>query len=148
MNFIIRTVVRSDLPRVIQLIKAHAEYEKACVLNIENIQNLSKLFFDKKELKCLVVEIEKNLVGYATYTKQISTWGASYYLYLDCLYLENEVRRKGIGKVIIEKIKENALALECETMQWQTPVFNKNAIKFYKNLGAISRTKERFVLEF
>jgi len=42
------------------------------------------------------------------------------------------------------KIKAYGKAINCSEIQWQTPDFNKEAIDFYKKLGADSKTKERF----
>ncbi len=68
----------------------------------------------------------------------------NYYLYLDCLYLSEKTRGKGIGAQIMNKIKVYAKSINCSEIQWQTPDFNKEAIDFYKKLGADSKTKERF----
>lgn len=46
----------------------------------------------------------------------------------------------------MDKIKEEAQKLGCAMIQWQTPEFNKRAIKFYKRIGAVGKSKERFFL--
>lgn len=46
----------------------------------------------------------------------------------------------------MEKIKEYAKAENCTIIQWQTPSFNKKAIDFYRKIGGISKSKERFCL--
>jgi L-amino acid N-acyltransferase YncA len=46
---------------------------------------------------CLVVEWNHKLAGYASYTKQFSTWDAFYYIYMDCLFLTEKSRGFGIG---------------------------------------------------
>jgi hypothetical protein len=37
--------------------------------------------------------------------------------------------------------------LKCNHIQWQTPDFNKRAIKFYERIGGISKSKERYFLK-
>ena len=102
------------------------------------------LFGPHEVLKCLVAERNNLLVGYATFMKQFSTWDAAFYLYLDCLFLKEEVRGKGAGRQLMNKVKEYALEEGCKLIQWQTPDFNAGAIQFYQRLGAVSKTKERF----
>ena len=91
-----------------------------------------------------MAECNDNLVGYATFTKQFSTWDAAFYLYLDCLFLKEEVRGKGAGRQLMDKVKDDAREENCKLIQWQTPDFNTSAIQFYQKLGAVSKTKERF----
>ena len=43
-------------------------------------------------------------------------------------------------------ILKEAQKLECVLIQWQTPDFNKRAMKFYNRIGAKSKNKERFFL--
>ena len=79
--------------------------------------------------------------------KQFSTWDANFYIYLDCLYLKENTRGKGLGKMIMEKIKEYGKSNNCNIIQWQTPDFNKKAITFYNKIGGKSKSKERFYLD-
>jgi GNAT superfamily N-acetyltransferase len=141
---IIRNAKKRDLEAIKTLIKAHAKFEKASALSDNNLNRLSNYIFNSKTIKCLVVELNYEIVGYATFMKQFSTWDANYYIYLDCLYLNEKTRGKGIGKQIMEDIKTYAKSFNCPIIQWQTPSFNRKAIEFYKKLGAEYKTKERF----
>ena len=102
------------------------------------------LFAEKPDLYCLVAVLDEKIVGYATFMKQYSTWDVRYYIYMDCLFLTEETRGQGIGKAMMERIKIEALALACNLIQWQTPDFNVDGMRFYNRLGAISKSKERY----
>ena len=145
----IRFAENKDIYEIIDLCKAHTVYEKADY-NAENkAESLSKILFaNDSVLKCLVVEADKEIVGYATFTKQVSTWDADYYIYLDCLFLQEHERGNGMSKQIMLAIKDYARSIGCSVVQWQTPDFNKRAINFYKELGATSKAKERFSWKF
>jgi len=141
----IRNAIEKDIPQIIELCKAHAKYEQSSYKTEGKAECLTKYLFEEPNgLQCFVVEQDEILVGYATFIKQFSTWDADYYLYLDCLFLKEETRGKGIGKQLMLKVKDFATSESCIAVQWQTPDFNTRAIKFYKNLGATSLTKERF----
>ena len=91
-------------------------------------------------------EGEGQVLGYSTYMPQFATWDAEFYLYMDCLYICAEARSKGIGESLIERIRMEAVTLNCKTIQWQTPDCNKRAMKFYDRLGAYGKDKVRYFL--
>ncbi|HEX9151964.1 MAG TPA: GNAT family N-acetyltransferase, partial [Flavobacterium sp.] len=97
---------------------------------------------------CLVAEKNKTIVGYAAYTFDFSTWDAASFMYLDCLYLEENFRGFGIGEAILEQLKQIAADKKCINIQWHTPKFNERAIKFYNRIGGNGKDKVRFFLEF
>jgi GNAT superfamily N-acetyltransferase len=84
------------------------------------------------------------VVGYATASPVFSTWQATDYLHLDCLYLDAEHRGQGGGRLIISAIYEYARANNFPWIEWQTPTWNSNAIRFYERLGATNTQKARF----
>ncbi|TDQ27840.1 GNAT family N-acetyltransferase [Tenacibaculum caenipelagi] len=142
---IIRFAKTTDLPQIIDLCEQHAEFEHAEFEKKDKEKLLMKSIFGKfPSLKCLVVVSENTIVGYATYMKQFSTWNADFYIYLDCLFLTEKTRGEGLGTALIEKIKEYTKTESCTIIQWQTPYFNKKAIRFYQKIGGVSKTKERF----
>ncbi|WP_422360964.1 GNAT family N-acetyltransferase [Reichenbachiella sp.] len=143
----IRSANNSDIEFIIHLCAEHAAFEKVGFNQLDKKQALIDLFFIEEALKCLVVEQENVLVGYATFMRQISTWDAGYYIYLDCLYLKENIRGQGVGHQLMNRIKSFAREENCNTIQWQTPNFNEQAIEFYNRIGATSKTKERFFLE-
>jgi GNAT superfamily N-acetyltransferase len=147
MEYLIRSCCVDDVPALVLLCEKHAVYENAYYDSIDKLTLLSRaLFADKPKLFCLVVESERNIVGYASYTFDFSTWNAAPFLHVDCLYLEPEYRGHGIGEVIIAKMKDIAVQHGCAELQWQTPVFNHKAIKFYKRMLATGKEKMRFTL--
>ena len=108
------------------------------------IQSLCLFLAVDSIVHCLVIERGHQIVGYATFMKQFSTWDAAWYMYLDCLFLKKEIRGNGWGLKMMEKIKTYAKQEKCSSIQWQTPSFNASGIVFYSKIGAISKTKESF----
>jgi len=141
----IRFALPKDLPRIIELCQAHAAFEQATYQVEGKATLLRKNLFETPAIAyCLLAEIDEQIVGYATFMKQFSTWDASFYLYLDCLYFEPQARGLGLGQKMMQYVKAFAMANNCKEIQWQTPDFNKKAIHFYKKIGATSKSKERF----
>lgn len=144
----IRFAIESDLPQLIKLCEHHASFEESQYQSFGKEKSLiNHLFIENPALYCVVVELNNQLLGYATYMRQFSTWDACFYLYMDCLFLLESSRGLGIGKEIMKHITKQAILLNCTQIQWQTPKFNQHAIKFYEQIGAASKTKERFFLQ-
>lgn len=144
-SYQIRAAISKDLPELVELCGLHAAYERTDYEAKGKQEILEKyLFSDPPALYSLVVEHNGNLIGYTTYMRQFSTWDASYYLYMDCLFLREPYRGQGIGLELMNKIKDAAVQLQCSHIQWQTPDFNEKAIKFYQRIGGVSKSKERF----
>ena len=144
-NYVIRAPIHSDLDALVLLCEEHAAYEGMVYEKSGKAQGLKvHLFNGSPSFHCLVVELDQELVGYATFAKQFSTWHACYYLYLDCLYLRSNVRGRGVGETVMKCIREYASTHNLSHVEWQTPIDNKAAIYFYQRLGAISQSKIRF----
>jgi ribosomal protein S18 acetylase RimI-like enzyme len=148
MEYIIRACEERDLQRLIELCANHADYERSPYSSIGKLDLLKVAFFgERQKLFCWVIEVKGKLAGYFSYTFDFSTWDAQQFLYLDCLYLEPEVRGQKIGEAVFGKLTEIARANNCVNIQWQTPSFNERAIKFYNRMGGIGEDKVRFTLD-
>ena len=89
---IIRKAIPKDVEQLVDLCAAHAAYERADFDSGKKKEKLSKqLFSIENNVQCLVVESDNQLVGYAAYMKQFSTWDACFYVYLDCLFLKKHI---------------------------------------------------------
>jgi GNAT superfamily N-acetyltransferase len=145
----LRAPQEQDLTTLVDLCAAHAAYERASYQPRGKAERLAELLLsDNAPINCWLVERNGTTVGYVTFMKQFSTWDAAPYLYLDCLYLDEEVRGQGVGTVVMARLAHEAGRLGCRSAQWQTPEFNDGAIRFYQSLGAASLSKERFSWEF
>jgi ribosomal protein S18 acetylase RimI-like enzyme len=147
MNFNIRKANINDINEIIKLCAEHAEYEKADYSSEGKSEKLASfLFSDNPRLYCLIAEIENEIVGYATYMFEFSTWDAEFYTHMDCLFLRSNARGNGIGEALVNEIKKYSTESNVSLIQWQTPVFNERAIKFYYRIGATSKEKLRMYL--
>jgi len=144
---VIRNVRIDDLPKLVDLCEQHAIYENAtydCAGKTAFLEE--SIFSENPPLTCLVIARQDQLIGYATFMKQFSTWDVAYYVYMDCLFLTEAARGFGLGKKLINQIKKETIKWNCSHIQWQTPSENVRAMKFYRRIGAKSKSKERFFL--
>ena len=145
---LIRAVSLDDIEALIELCAEHAAYEGASYdRQQEKRERLSSaLFSASPRLYAWVVEQHGELVGYATATQEFSTWDATSFLHLDCLYLREEARGTGLGRHLVLEIAWLACHLGCVNMQWQTPEWNEHAIRFYQRHGKFSIGKSVIIL--
>jgi ribosomal protein S18 acetylase RimI-like enzyme len=147
MNYSIRTAKLNDTNEIIKLCSEHALYEKASYSSEGKAEKLAHyLFSENPRLFCLIAESENQIVGYATYMLEFSTWDADFYVHMDCLFIREFARGFGIGEALVKEIGKQAKKNNCTLIQWQTPQFNERAIKFYYRIGATSKEKLRMYL--
>jgi ribosomal protein S18 acetylase RimI-like enzyme len=148
MDYLIRDAEPDDVGEIVRLCVEHAEFEKVEFSPEGKAEKLKSLLFSASpRLFCLVVESEGELVGYATFMKELSTWEADDYLHMDCLFLRPHARNYRIGEELIKEIARRAEMMNCAEIQWQTPAWNERALVFYRRLGANSRVKVRMYLD-
>src|SRR5579862_9340160 len=80
--------------------------------------------------------MESRARGFCLFLLDYSTWLGKPGLYLEDLFVLPEMRGKGIGKALLQKLAEIAVAENCYGMRWQVLEWNEPALKFYATLGA------------
>ncbi|MGW0601910.1 N-acetyltransferase family protein [Streptomyces sp. NPDC002776] len=139
----------ADLPGIAALAAEHAAYEKAVEPPADLPQRLEKLLFgqaDPPRLSVFVAELGDDLVGYASCAPEVSTWDGDEYLHMDCLFLRSGHRGLGIGPMLMAAVVADARTRGLDRIQWQTPSWNTDAIRFYDRLGARATEKLRYSL--
>ncbi|MFP8963972.1 GNAT family N-acetyltransferase [Streptomyces nanhaiensis] len=146
---LVRHARPADLPRVAAPAAEHAAYENAPPPPADLPRRLEGLLFGPSapRLRCFVAELDGGeIVGYASCAPELSTWDGAEYLHMDCLFLRDGHRGLGIGPMLVEAVLAEARALGLGQVQWQTPPWNTDAIRFYDRLGARAREKRRYSL--
>ncbi|MEM7480926.1 MAG: GNAT family N-acetyltransferase [Acidobacteriota bacterium] len=147
----IRRACPEDLPELLDLCADHAAYERQGFTRGDQLECWPAMLFEESgSLNCWVVENQpgrsEKLLGFASCSLEAATWSASQYVHLDCIYLRPEARGDGVGLDLMRRVVRHALDLGCTQVQWQTPVWNQRAARFYYRLGAVAQHKLRFAL--
>lgn len=136
-KILIRAAKEEDTPAIFSLIKELAEFEKLSD-QIETTENeLRKtLFGENKFVEILIAEYDKKIVGQAIFLKNFSTFLGKPGIYLEDLYVKPEMRGKGIGRALLDKIILLAKERNYGRVEWSVLDWNTSAIEFYKKIGA------------
>ena len=137
----IREAIQSDCPRLLELVKELALFEKAPQEVTVSLSHFEESGFGKSPVWWAYVACQKNtegnelIIGFGLYYIRYSTWkGQS--LYLEDLLVTESHRGKGIGKQLFETIIAVCKQKGYKRMCWQVLEWNKPAIDFYKQYGA------------
>ncbi len=136
MSIKIRRAEKKDIPRVLDLIKELAVYERepdAVVIDEEEL--IKDGFGDNPAYGLFVAEDERQIVGIALYYFRYSTWNGKV-LYLEDLIITESERGKSYGRTLLNTILEEADKQNCRLCTWQVLDWNEPSIQFYKNIGA------------
>ena len=137
--------VRSGEPRdvdaVLSLMRDLAEHEGLSQFFVLTSEALHQACFAQpRRIELIVAETDGEIVGYATCMLQFSPWMGRDYLFLDDLYVRDNVRGLGIGSRVLRHV--GALALERGVgVRWHVEIENRPAQKLYRALGAELREK-------
>ncbi len=143
MNHPVRLASPQDAAGVLQLIQEHASFEQS-VASL-SLDDLKAILSAESPLSHLLVVEERGVpIGYAAITFDFSLWLAHSYGHLDCLFVAAAFRGQGVGKQLFNTAVGFARAKGADRLEWQTPVWNSDAIRFYHRTGAFGVTKERF----
>jgi GNAT superfamily N-acetyltransferase len=142
----VRRARPEDTSQLFDLIRAHAAFERSSASITAS--DLARLLHGKRPpVQLFVAERTTRIVGYAALTIDYSLWRASRWAHLDCLFVDEAERGKGTGGLLLECLTEAARSLRADRLEWQTPQWNHNAMRFYRRQNAVEESKARFHLE-
>lgn len=132
---IIREAKPGDEQQIMALIHALAEYEKAPNEVVNTAKDLSIHLFEEKCCEALVAENDDQILGFALFFTNYSTWKGKC-IYLEDLFVRPEYRKNGIGEALFNRIVGIAKERGARRMDWQVLEWNNPALEFYKKQGA------------
>jgi GNAT superfamily N-acetyltransferase len=133
----IRFAEPTDVPTLLALVRELAEYENAAdQVAASEAQLAEALFGPKPAAEALIAEQDDRAVGLALFFHNFSTWTGRRGLYLEDLYVQPEARGAGIGKALLKRLAEIAVARGCARFEWAVLEWNQPAIDFYRAMGA------------
>ncbi len=136
-SFSIRAAELRDVTAIVQLIRELAEFEHlAHLLQVTPEKLRPHLFGERAVIEALVAESAGEVVGFAVFFTNFSTFLAQPGLYLEDLYVQPSQRGRGVGEALLSRVGRLAVEREYGRFEWSVLDWNANAIRFYEKMGA------------
>lgn len=137
MKFTIRKAEVRDVPRMLELVRELAVFEKepeAVTVTLEHMRDAG--FGPDPVWVGWVAEVEGLIVGIAVCYERYSTWKGRR-LYLEDIVVTEEARGKRIGEELFRQCAKYAVEKNYAGMLWQVLDWNTDAIRFYERFGSV-----------
>lgn len=133
----IRAATPADVPELLGLIRALADYEHLTHLLAADEATLhAELFGERPVIEALIGRAGGVAAAFAVFFQNYSTFLGRRGLYLEDLYVQSEHRGKGYGRALLIAVARIAQARGAGRFEWMALDWNTPAIEFYKGLGA------------
>ena len=135
--FALRPAELRDVAAIVQLIRELAEFERlAHLLQVTPEKLRPQLFGERPAAEAMVAEVQGQVVAFALFFTNFSTFLAQPGLYLEDLFVQPGHRGKGIGEALLTRLAAIAVERGYGRFEWSVLDWNENAIRFYQRLGA------------
>jgi GNAT superfamily N-acetyltransferase len=134
----VRPARPDDVPVVLSLIRELADYERS----LDSVQATAAdltatLFCDGPAAYCHVAEVDGNVVGFALWFLNFSTWLGHHGIYLEDLYVQPSARGSGVGRALLMTLVGIAQERGYGRVEWSVLDWNSDAQGFYRSIGAV-----------
>lgn len=137
-HFRIKPTTIEDVPTILSFIRKLAEYEKLAHEMVATEDDLrATLFGERPSAEVVIGYWDDQPVAFALFFHNYSTFLGKPGLYLEDLYVNQELRGKGLGKELLRYLARLAKQRNCGRFEWWVLNWNEPSIQFYKSLGAI-----------
>lgn len=133
----IRAAELRDVAAIVQLIRELADFEHLThLLQVTPEKLRPHLFGERAVVEALVAESQEEVVGFAVFFTNFSTFLAQPGLYLEDLYVRPSHRGRGVGEALLSRVGRLAVERDYGRFEWSVLDWNARAIGFYEKMGA------------
>lgn len=140
---VLRAANESDVPAILSLIQALADYERLrddCVATEDRLRDT--LFGSDPKAEVVLAESgDGQVAGFALFCGNYSTFLAQPGIWLEDLFVRPEHRGQGIGRALLAHLARLAVTRGCGRVEWAVLDWNTPSIGFYESLGARGMTE-------
>ncbi len=132
-----RKATEKDTTQILSLIKELAEYENLSHEVVATEDILKEWLFEKEKAEVILAVAEEEVVGFALYFHNFSTFLGRAGIYLEDLYVKEEYRGYGYGKALLKELARITVERGCGRLEWACLDWNQPSIDFYRSMGAV-----------
>jgi GNAT superfamily N-acetyltransferase len=140
-HVVVRPAIPSDVGLILGLIRELAEFERSLPEVHATEESLrATLFAERPAAFCHIAEYDGQAAGFALWFLNYSTWLGGHGLYLEDLYVRDQVRGKGIGVALLAELARICVERGYPRLEWWVLDWNP-ARGFYESIGASALTE-------
>lgn len=134
---VLRDARPGDEPGILDCIRALAVYEREPEAVENTVEALTdSLFGDRPKVFAHVMERDSRIVGIAIWFLTYSTWTGRHGIWLEDLYVLEELRGRGYGKALVSSLAAVCVERGYPRLEWTVLDWNAPSIAFYRSIGA------------
>jgi GNAT superfamily N-acetyltransferase len=138
MTLTIRAIEEKDKDQWLKLWAGYLEFYKSTISSEQTELTWKRLINNELKMFGFVAESEEGIIGFTHCLFRPSTWTETDYCYLEDLFVDPNIRGKGIGRALMNKVVELAKEKNSKRVYWTTQEFNKTARVLYDSITPVS----------
>lgn len=132
----VRPARREDWPRMVELERQLARFEKLPEPNDEEAARLGEMIFGGGSIEALVAERNGVIEGIAIFWEGLgSSFRARPFLFLEDLVVSEAARSGRIGEALMRALAQEGVRRGVVRVEWHVLGWNEDAIRFYRRIG-------------
>lgn len=142
-KIILRSLTQKDslaISKIIEMLACHISPDIKPVTTSETITRYGPNglgHFDG-----VIAEQAGRVIGLCLYSIRFSGWRGTSGIFVSDLYVDTSVRAGGLGRRLLRETAKKGLSKNCNFLQLDVDIDNKNAIDFYTHLGLKAHKNE------
>jgi GNAT superfamily N-acetyltransferase len=133
----IRPARPEDVAGILSLVRDLADYERSLHEVRASERDLRRaLFGEHPAVFAHVAEVAGEVVGFAMWFLNFSTWLGTHGIYLEDLYVRPDNRSRGLGRRLLQTLAALCVDRGYGRLEWSCLDWNEPARGFYASLGA------------
>lgn len=132
----------ADVPAIVELLDELDRFYGAATpssAGARSAQVRNLLFDDPAGINVVLARQGDDPVGLASYAFLWPAAGVTRSLYLKELYVRAAFRRRGVGSMLMQHLRDIAVESGCSRVEWTADDDNPQALRFYEQLGYCPR---------
>jgi len=137
----VRSATPDDVSLIFSFIQKKSEFDRnigafSGVLQVSEDKIRKTLFGVTPFSYVLFSESSGHEVGFALYGFRYSSFAGQPSIWLDDLYVDDEMRSQGAGAALMVQLAQIAKENDCTHLAWNADARNTRGLRFYNRLGA------------
>ena len=131
----IRMASEDDFAQWLPLWKGYQVFYKTSIAEATTATTWSRFHDPAEPMHCAVAEVEGKLIGMVHYIEHRSCWTTGDYVFLQDLFVDPDIRGKGVGRALIEHVYAAAAKSGASRVWWLTHESNADAMLLYDRIA-------------